>query len=148
LLWDNQRKEEMRMTKGKRMSRHRRGVLVAVLAILAGSVVRAQDTPRVKVLVNITEDDGPCLGAKVVIRPKGEVEGWPKGKTQIVLETGLDGRTYTTLGAGKYRITAVDSIQNKLPADAYFTVKPGQVTPMKIRLNLLYWDCAHVTCEL
>jgi hypothetical protein len=139
---------EIRMTKGKRMSRRCSGALIAVLAILAGSVVRAQDKPNVKVVVNITEDDKPCLGAKVVIRPKGQVEGWPKGKAQIVLETGLGGRTSTTLGAGKYRITAVDSIQNKVPADAYFTIKAGQVMPMKIRLNLLYWDCAHVTCEL
>ncbi len=135
------------MREGSGVSWRRAGLLL-VGSLWAASVLHGQAGPKSKVTVVVTEDDAPCPWAKVVIRPRGAAEGWPEGKTSIILKTDLDGKTSTTLGAGSYRITAVDSIRQKLPALAYFKIAAGQHRPMKIRLNLLYWDCAHVTCML
>jgi hypothetical protein len=136
--------KENRMKEGKRISRCQRAAFMVVSMLFAATVVHAQDGAKAKVAIVVTEDGAPCPWAKVVIRLRGE----PQSKAQIMLSTDLAGRTSTTLGAGNYRITAVDSIRSRLPALAYFKIEPGQNKTMKIRLVLQYWDCAHVTCEL
>jgi hypothetical protein len=125
-----------------------RAAAVFVFALFGASAAHAQSEQKSKVVIVVTEDDAPCYSGKVTIRPRGHVEGWPGDKAQIVLFTGDKGRTAISLGAGSYRVTAVDSARSKLPALAYFKIKAGQDKPMKIRLNLLEWDCAHVTCKL
>ncbi len=123
-------------------------VFVAVTTLRAQTPSPAQTAPGVRVTVLITMDHSPCAFARAVIRPKGTVEGWPEGKSQITLVTDPTGRASVRLGPGKYRVVAHDSMNIKLPADGWFAIKPGQRQPEEIHLNLLYWDCSHVTCML
>jgi len=115
---------------------------------VAATIVHGQDENKSKVTVMVTEDEAPCFAAKVVIRPRGSGNTKTKSKDEIVLVTDLAGKAVTELGPGRYRITAVDSIQNKVPALAYFEIREGQTKPLKIRLTLIAVDCSHVTCEL
>jgi len=96
----------------------------------------------------VTEDEAPCIYARVVIRLRGDSDKKAKVKNEIALVTDFSGMAQAALAPGRYRITAVDSIQNKLPALAYFEIKPGQTKPLKIRLTLMYVDCSHATCEI
>jgi hypothetical protein len=128
----------------------KRALLLTFIALLAATIVQGQAEKKSKVTVIVIQDEAPCFSAKVVIRPRGGGSGSAKTKTndEIVLETDISGKAVTQLAPGRYRITAVDSIQNKIPALAYFEIKEGQTKPLKIRLTLIYWDCSHVTCEL
>jgi hypothetical protein len=128
-------------------------VLVALVLAALASGTSAQTSPpqspaTVLVTVVVTEDNSPALGSKVTVRPIGAAEGWPEGKTEITLTTDLRGRASIRLGSGKYKVIAHQSLKIKLPADGWFVIKPGEHRPRKIFLNLLYWDCAHVTCML
>jgi hypothetical protein len=109
---------------------------------------RPQSPAKVLVTVVVTEDNSPALGSAVTVRPMGAVEGWPEGKAKITLTTDLRGRASIRLGPGKYKVIAYHSLNIKLPADGWFVIKPGERRPRKLYLNLLYWDCAHVTCML
>jgi hypothetical protein len=128
-----------------------------VATFLLGSLVpglSAQTSPprlspaKVLVTVVVTDDDSPALGSTITIRPMGAVEGWPEGKAEIKLTTGLDGKASVHLGPGKYKVVARQSLNIKLPADGWFVIKPDEHRPRKIYLKMLYWDCAHVTCML
>ncbi len=103
---------------------------------------------KVRVTIVVTLEDSPCLGGIVEIKPMGPVEEWPEGKTQLTLNTDVNGRASVLLGPGKYLAMAHDSLHTKLPADGWFRITPNQRQAEKIHLNLLYWDCAHVTCML
>jgi hypothetical protein len=129
-------------------------LVLSILLCLTGTSLLAQTpapaiTPReVRVAVVVTLDDSPCPDSKVVIRPIGVVEGWPEGNTEIILTTDNRGHASTQLGPGKYKIVVHDPMNTRLPADGWFAIKAGQRQPQKVRLNLLYWDCAKVTCLL
>jgi hypothetical protein len=130
------------------LSWRKRGTLLALVALVTATILNGQEVKKSKVTVIVSEDEAPCFAAKVVIRPRGDGNAKTKSKDEIVLVTDLSGKTEAMLGPGRYRITAVDSIQNKVPALVYFEIKPGESRPIKIRLALIYWDCAHVTCKL
>lgn len=136
------------MEKRRRMFWRWRAALVAVSMFLAASVGHAQDAQKSKVVVIVTEDDTPCSWAKVTIRPRGTADGWLPEKKEIVLIADDKGRKATELGPGRYWVKAVDSMGNKLPELVSVKIVPGTNKAMKVRLNLLYWDCAHVMCEL
>jgi hypothetical protein len=127
--------------------------IVLLLGCLA-PVLPAQSPPppqspaNVLVTVVVTEDNSPALGSTVTVHPIGAVEGWPRGKDKITLTTDLRGRASLRLSPGKYKVIAHHSLNIMLPADGWFVIKPGDRRPRKLYLNLLYWDCAHVTCML
>lgn len=125
-----------------------RTALVVAFALFAASTTHAQSDQKSKVVVIVTDDDAPCPWAKVTIRPKGTVEGWPEGKTEIVLKADDHGHATANLGAGVYWVKAVDSIGAKEPEAGPLKIKSGMKQPIRIRLALRYWDCAHVTCKL
>ena len=108
----------------------------------------AQTPSKVRVTITITLDDSPCPGSKVFIRPMGTVEEWPAGKSRILITMDVKGHASVHLGAGKSLAIAHDPGNSRLPSDGSFIIKPGQTKPVKIRLNLLYWDCSKVTCML
>jgi hypothetical protein len=108
----------------------------------------AQTPSKVQVTIVVTLDDSPCPDSKVFIRPMGTVEEWPAGKSRITLTTDAKGHASVELGAGKYLAIARDPGNSRLPSDGSLMIKPGQTKPMKIHLNLLYWDCSKVTCML
>jgi hypothetical protein len=126
----------------------KRAFLLTIIALLSATIAQGQVENKSKVIVIVTEDEAPCFAAKVVIRPRGSGNAKSKSKDEIVLVTDLAGKAATQLPPGRYRITAVDSIQNKVPALAYFEIKEGQTKPLKIRLSLIAVDCSHVTCEI
>ncbi len=103
---------------------------------------------KVRVTIIVTLEDSPCPDAKVVIKPLGLVEDWPEPKNNITVVTDANGRASVQLGPGTYRAIAHDPLRSKLPADGWFRIAAGQRQPTKIHLNLLYWDCSHVTCML
>jgi hypothetical protein len=128
--------------------------LVPLLLVLVGPTLCAQpptplpEGPKVRVTIVVTLEDSPCLEAKVVIKPLGRVENWPEPKPNITLITDRKGRATVQLGPGAYRAIAYDPLHTKLPADGWFRIAASQCQPEKIHLNLLYWDCSHVTCML
>lgn len=126
----------------------KRAILLTLVALATATIVTGQEVKKSRVKVMVTEDEAPCFAAKVVIRPRRSGSAKAKSKDEIVLVTDLAGKAATELTPGRYRITAVDSIQNKIPALAYFEIKEGQTKPLKIRLTLIAVDCSHVTCEL
>ena len=140
--------EDVPVNEKRGLSWRKRAVVIAFIALVAATIAHGQDEKKSKVTVMVTQDDAPCFSARVVIRLRGDSDRKAKEKNEIVLITDLSGKAQTTLAPGRYRITAVDSIQNKIPALAHFEIKPGQSRPLRIRLTLIYWDCAHVTCEL
>jgi hypothetical protein len=117
-------------------------------ALSAQSPPPPQSPAKVLVTVVVTEDNSPALGSAVTVHPIGAVEGWPEGNAKITLTTDLRGRASIRLGPGKYKVIAYHSLNIKLPADGWFVIKPGERRPRKLYLNLLYWDCARVTCML
>jgi len=129
-------------------------VFVALVIGSLAPALSAQSPPpplspaKVLVTVVVTEDNSPALGSAVTVHPIGAVEGWPEGNAKITLTTDLRGRASIRLGPGKYKVIAYHSLNIKLPADGWFVIKPGERRPRKLYLNLLYWDCARVTCML
>lgn len=116
---------------------------------LAAQTPAPPATPsQIHVKIVVTLEDSPCPNSEVVIKPMSPAEGWPEGKSRIVLTTDAKGHASVQLGPGKYRAIAHDPGNTKLPADGWFLIKPGQRLPEKIHLNLLYWDCSKITCML
>ena len=132
--------------------------IAPLLLMLISATLRAQSPEplpaptKVRVTIVVTLEDSPCLEAKVVIKPVGPVEDWPglgsEAKPDITVITDRKGHATVELGPGTYRAIAYDPVHNKLPAGGRFRITPGQRQPTKIHLNLLYWDCSHVTCML
>ena len=121
----------------------------AILACLAFCVGSTQAVSRTKLIVMVIEDDRPSLGARVVIKPTGVAEGWPKGKDQIELNVDGRGRAWTRLDPGQYLVTAYQSIGIKEPASTVVSIPSLENSrPILVRLVLQYWDCAKVTCEI
>ena len=136
------------MTNASRLLWAQLTTVIALSLLLGGANLHAQTPSEVTVTVVVTLDDLPCPGSKVTIRPLGSVAGWPEGKSRITLTTDTKGHASAHLGPGKYLAVAHDPGNSRLPADGSFSIKPGQSMPMKIHLNLLYWDCGKVTCML
>jgi hypothetical protein len=136
------------MSQLSRPSWARLAFLLSFLMPFTAFSLLAQTPSKVKVTIAVTLDDSPCPDSKVFIRPMGTVEKWPAGKSRITLATDAKGHATVELGAGKYLAIAHDPGNARLPSDGSFIIKPGQTKPMKIHLNLLYWDCSKVTCML
>ena len=81
---------------------------------------------KVRVTIVVTLEDSPWLGGIVEIKPMGPVEEWPEGKTQLTLNTDMNGRASVLLGPGKYLAIAHDSLHTKLPADGWFRITANQ----------------------
>jgi hypothetical protein len=114
------------------------------LAAQGDSVTRPKPKPTLAVIVYC--DDQRSFLAKVKVVPLGPVEGWPEGKAKLEFTTDERGRVFAALGPGKYRISG--TVYGRLPAFAVVTIKSGQHTPIRIRLDSYQWDCAVVTCIL
>ncbi len=132
----------------RRKSRLWRVAAFLVFALFGAGAAHTQDEQKSKVLVIVTDDGAPCPWAKVTIRPKGIVEGWPERKAEIVLTADDHGHATANLGAGVYWVKAVDSIGAKEPEAGPLKIQSGMKQPVRIWLALRYWDCAHVTCML
>lgn len=122
--------------------------VVLVMSLLPQAVLIAQTDSRQKLFITVIQDDKPCRWASVTIRPIGSVEGWPAGKTQIELTTDEKGHAATTLGSGTYRVTAQDSVKNKEPTAARVVIGHTSGKPARVWLELRYWNCGVVKCEL
>jgi hypothetical protein len=126
----------------------RHAASLSALLLLAAPVVLSQTAPHATLVVIVMKDGALLQGARVVISPRGVVEDWPVDKTQIELTTDGKGRCATPLGPGKYQVTATEFYPDRLPVRIRVAITPAQTRPIKIRLNLLEWDCAKVKCLL
>jgi hypothetical protein len=120
-------------------------ILVALLALPALAMAQASSPPTVIVTVSVDETRQP--DAQIMIRPRGPVVDWPADKKEIVLTTDRHGRAAYALPPGSYQLTA-RGMGGRLPTGARITIPPGQTKPLRVYLQLRYWDCGVVTCIL
>jgi len=131
---------------GASWTRHAAPLFALLLAV--APVAFSQTAPNATLVVIVTKDGVLLQGARVVISPRGAADDWPVDKTQIELTTDAKGRCATPLGPGKYQVKATEVYPDRLPVRIRVTITPAQTKPIKIRLNLLEWDCAKVKCLL
>jgi hypothetical protein len=146
LIYPKRSGGHVKSSSGASWTRHA-APLFALLLVVA-PVTFPQTTPNATLVVIVTKDGALLQGARVVISPRGVADDWPVDKTQIELTTDAKGRCATPLGPGKYQVKATEVYPDRLPVRIRVAITPAQTKPIKIRLNLLEWDCAKVKCLL
>jgi hypothetical protein len=133
----------------RKMARLQCAAWIGLALFLVSSATPASGK-KTKLIVTVSDRDTSLLilATKVIIKPLGQVEGWPKHKDKLELDGDEKGRVSVMLGAGRYLVQGSNPGGIKLPADTEVTIEPGQNKPVEIRLVLRYWDCDKVTCEV
>ncbi len=122
---------------------------VAILALFIGmttSLVCGQTARTGSLRVVVSGDNGPIVGAQVVVREQAAAGRGPEGAAEVGGATDSRGRFMIELAPGTYRVSA--SVRGVLPAGGRVTIRSGQRGPTEIRLIVRYPDCRVVKCAL